>query len=416
MATFLTSSRIQEQKVANDSLFQYEQKFHSPMARFIDKTPTYTTYFHIADDQTTVDQGFNHVDDFLGKSSPIRYKKVEDFPIYGLEQVVLQIEDAEQGLDRSYEGEAVIINSTIVPFQNDLFMIPAIKDFIVFRVTSIASDNIMTDNYYQIQFRLEYIDREKVVWLNKQTVENYQCILQNIGTDQKCIVRSDVLEQIHKLEVLYEDMATTYTSIFYDERYNCFLGEIDGPCRRLYDPFQVVFINKHNLFNAKDQLMVIIPAEQFYDSKRAIKYERSIYRFFERRELSTLNEFKFNMFLGINNRETIFSKYADDGVQIADIPAPKYLDSTSMQIFSDEFVTQMKMGLPAETRYGQLLIDYIRKQDFSPSDIPLTLMEELLTLDANLEMFFIVPIILFIIKDTIAHALYREKDTSSVEI
>ena len=87
-----------------------------------------------------------------------------------------------------------------------------------------------------------------------------------------------------------------------------------------------------------------------------------------------------------------------------------------MQIFSDEFVTQMKMGLPAETRYGQLLIDYIRKQDFSPSDIPLTLMEELLTLDANLEMFFIVPILLFIIKDTIAHALYREKDTSSVEI
>lgn len=416
MATFLTSSRIQEQKAANDTLFQYEQKFHSPMARFIDKTPTYTTFFHIADELTTVDEGFQHVDDFLGKSSPIRYKKIEDFPIYGLEQVVLQIEDAEQGLDRSYEGEAVIINSTIVPYQNDLFMIPSLKDFYIFRITSIASDHIMTDNYYQIQFRLEYVDREKTAWLNKQTVEKYQCILQNIGTDKKCIVRSDVLEQIHKLEVMYEDLASTYTSIFYDERYNCFLGEISGPCHRLYDPFQVMFINKHNLFNAKDQLMVIIPTDQYYDSKRAIKYERSIYRFFERRELLLLNEFKFNMFLGTHNNETAFAKYADDGVQIVDIPSAQYLNESSMSIFSEEFVMQMKMGLPAETRYGQLLIDYIRKENFSPSEIPLTLMEELLSLDANLEMFFIVPIILFIIKDTIDKALYREKDVSSIEI
>ena len=129
MATFLSNSKIQEQKAANDSLFQYEKKFHSPMARFIDKSPTFTTFFQIADDTSVVDEGFNHVDDFLGKTSPLRYKRIENFPIYGLDQMVLQIEDSDQGLDRTYEGEGVIINSTLVPLQNSMFMVQSLHDF-----------------------------------------------------------------------------------------------------------------------------------------------------------------------------------------------------------------------------------------------------------------------------------------------
>ena len=76
----------------------------------------------------------------------------------------------------------------------------------------------------------------------------------------------------------------------------------------------------------------------------------------------------------------------------------------------------MKMGLPAETKYGQLLIDYIHKEKFSTSDIPLDLMDELIYLDAGIEIFLIIPIILYIIKDTIDKALYIEKDLTTVEV
>ena len=416
MATFLSNSKIQEQKAAKDSLFEYEKKFHSPMARFIDKTPTFVTFFQIADDLSTVDEGFNHVDDFLGNTSPLRYKKIENFPIYGLDQMVLQIEDSEHGLDRSYEGEGTIINSTIVPLQNSMFMIPSLHDFYIFRIISVSSDNIMTDNYYQIQFRLEYVDREKATWLNRQTVESYACLLENIGTDKKCIIRSDELEQIHKLEAMYDDIVDTYKSIFYSSRYNDFIGEIDGPCHLLYDPFQVEFMNRHNLLNRKNQLMVIIPTQQFNDPKRALKYERSVYRFFERRDLHLLSNFKFNTFPGVNNTETAFAKYADETVQIVDIPSAKYLNDTAMGVFGDEFVNQMKLGLPAETKYGQLLIDYIRKDGFGLSNIPLDLMDELLQLDGGMEIFLITPIILYIIKSTIESTVYREKDLTSVEV
>lgn len=411
MATF-----INEKRMVNDTLFNYEKKFHSPMSRFIDKTQTYVTYFHIADDASTVDPGFNDINDYLGESSPLRYKRIEGLPIYGLDAIVLQIEDSDQGLDRNYEGDAVLINSTITPFQNDFFMIPSLKDFYIFRITAVNSDHIMTDNYYQISFVLEYVDRGKAMALNKQTVEKYQCIFENIGTERKCIVRSDTFEQIEKLNKMYDSIRDTYISLFYNERYNCFLGEIDGPCHLLYDPFQVEFMTNHDLLNRKNQLDVIVPTQQFTDSKRRIKYEHSIYRFFEKRELGLLQAFKFNMFLGANNPETAFALYADNNVQVVDIPSSKVLNASSMQIFSDEFVTAMKVNGPTETRYGKLLIDYIHDDNLTIDAIPLDLEDEMIALSADLEIFFIIPIILYIIQELIDRATVVEKNLTTIEV
>ena len=410
MATF-----INERRMVDDTLFNYEKKFHSPMSRFIDKTQTYTTYFHIADEATTVEDGFMDVYDFIGTISPFRFKRINGFPIYGLDQVVLALEDTDQGLDRSYEGEATIINSTITPTQNDFFMIPSLHDFFIFRVVSVNSDHIMDDNYYQIGFCLECVDREKTTFLNKQTIEEYECVTENIGTEQKCLIRSDIYGKVKKIEAMYADLAETYRSIFYSERYNCFLGEINGPCQLLYDPLQVEFILKHDLFNQKNQLNVVIPTMHFTDSKRTLKYERSIYRFFERRDLRILSPFKFTIFPGIDNSETGFSMYHDKTVFISNIQTCSS-DAPSMQIFSDEFVEAMRVNGPVETRYGKILIEYIWNNDMSIDNVPDDLIEELLQLSAVMEIFFIIPIILYILKQLISRALEKPKDLTTVEI
>lgn len=407
---------INEKRMVDDTLFHYEQRFHSPLSRFIDKTPTFTTYFHIADDASTTSEGFNSIDDYLGDSSPIRYRRIENFPLYGLDQILLQIEDTDQGLDRSYEGEATLINSTITPCQNDMFMIPSLKDFYIFKVITVNSDHIMSDNYYRVGFSLQYIDREKATWLNKQTVEKYNCVLENIGTEKKCLIRSDIYDKIGKLEEMYTNMVDIYISVFYNERYNCFLGELDGPCTLLYDPFQVEFMLRHDLMNQKNRLDVIVPTEHFADSKRRLKYERSIYRFFERRDLSLISNFKYNTFQGVNNPETAFAHYVDNTVFIVDIPQSKYIPECANQIFSDDFVAAVKVNGPVETRYGKLLKDYIRNDEMTIDDVPLDLMEELLSLNADIEIFFLVPIMLYIIRTLIAKALYKEPDLTSVEI
>ena len=67
---------VNEQKMVEDSTFQFENRIKSPTARFLDTTPTFTTYYHIVNDKTTVDEGFKDVASIVGHRSPIRFDKI----------------------------------------------------------------------------------------------------------------------------------------------------------------------------------------------------------------------------------------------------------------------------------------------------------------------------------------------------
>ena len=94
---------IDEQKMVNDNTFEYETRIQSPTARLLETTQTYVTYYHIDVDESTTDTGFKDVASIIGWRSPIKFNKIENFPLYGLEQIALQLQDEEQVLDTSYE-------------------------------------------------------------------------------------------------------------------------------------------------------------------------------------------------------------------------------------------------------------------------------------------------------------------------
>ena len=389
---------IDEKKMVQDNIFQYEEKLKSPMSRFLDTTPTFVTYYHINPDETTVDEGFKDISSIIGFRSPIKYKKIQNFPLYGIEQVIPQIQEMDQGLDTDFNSEAIVLPGTIKPLENDFFMIPYLHDVYLFRVTEITYDNVMPDNFYKLDYKLEYIDQEKVDALEKQANETYTCILDNIGTENKCIIETDTIEKIEKIEKMYDDIATTYLSLFYDDRHNCLLGDL-GKGQRLYDPFQTEFVNKHNLFNKKNNLKTLLFTNQVDDNKKRIKYEKSVYRFMERRDYTKISNFKYVYFQGSTYHETSFYRWADTTVQILDL----YPDDENItaEIFSDEFVTSVKTNGFTKSRYAELMQRFLRDKDMSINDIPTDLNEELLLYDNNLEIFFIVPLIMYIIQTVV---------------
>ena len=330
---------VEEKRMVEEAVFIHEKKLKSPVSRFIETTPTFVTYYHLNPDVTTTDGGFKDVSSIIGSRSPLRFNKIESFPLYGIEAIILQLQDTDQGLDSSYEGEAVIVPGSIKPLENDFFIIPYLREPYMFRVTEIMYDNIMPDNYYKIGFKLEYLDDGKIENIENQVYEKYTCLLENIGTENNCIIQVESKEKLDKINEMYDDMASTYKSIFYNERHNCFLGEI-GCGQFLYDPLQTEFINQHQLFNKKYDLQCLMLTDQFSDSKRRIKYERSIYRFIERRNPNLVKPFSYDIYAGINNRETTFYRWMEKTIYILDNPAT--LSESAKPILSDDFILAIK--------------------------------------------------------------------------
>lgn len=403
---------INEESMINQNVLAYEDRLHSPMARFIDKTPSYVTYYHIDTEGSTVDEGYQNIASYIGNRSPLRFNKIERFPLYGIEDIVLQLEEEDQGLDTAYEGDAVIVPNTIKPLPDDYFIIPYIKKPMLFRVTNISFDTIAENNFYKINFKLEHIDSTKIQDIEKQVDEKYTCILQNIGTENNCIIQTGFKEKLDAVDKLYDDIADTFVTLFYNDRHNSILGEI-GPNMKLFDPLQAQFINKYSLFNKKNNFKTIILTDQFTDSKRKIKYENSIYRLIETRDMKRLSRFPYRIYPAVTQEESSFSRWDDISVYIMDVPITYGGQSNydiDKCIISEEFCKEIEINGPTKSSYGILIKKWIRGEELHVEDIDLSLGEEILHANASIEIFFFTPIILYIIKKIVESDMRVEKE------
>ena len=397
--------RIDEQKMIDDAVFAHESRLKSPMSRYLDKTPTYTNYYHINIDETTVDSGYKDVVSIIGNQSPISYNKIKNFPIYGIEQIILQLSNDDQGLDSTYESEGVVLATTVKPLQNDFFMIPILNDDYIFRVTGIDYDTVISDSFYKIHFSLEYIDSVKVKELEKQVIKNFTYDQENYGTEKSSIIEDAVYSSISELEAIYDDITSTYTSIFYSERHNSFLGPI-GSNMYVYDVLQSEFINTNKLFNRKDDLHPIILTIQYTENTRKIKYEKSIYRLIERRRPELVHSYPYTYYPAITERESSFHRWYEKNIYILEGIQSENQRSEG-QLLSDEFVKCIKNNdtTTPTHNWGKLIVKYLNDENFNIDDIPRDLNEELLTLNNTLDLFIFTPIILYIIRYAINKAL-----------
>lgn len=395
---------IDEQRMVDDNTFMFEERIKSPTTRFIDGSPTFVTYYHINNNETTVDGGFNDVHSTIGKNSPIRFNKIEKLPIYGLDQIVLQLQDEEYGISTTYENDAIILPNTLKPLPNDLFIIPILDDIYLFKVTNITYDTIMADNFYKIEFSLDSIDSNIVHDINTyQVIEENVCILENIGTESKCIIEKNSFIKIKEVQKLYKSITDFYKAMFYNEKHNVFLG-FNKNDRFIYDALQTEFINKHNLFNEKKDMEVLYLTDEYEDSKRKYKYTKSIYRLIELRDTRLISVFPYTLIPGISMIETSFAKWYDHKVDIMEYELSSNFN-LNYNLLSEDFVKAVEYNLDIDGNYANFIKKYIRNEELKINDIPKNLDDELIHLNNSFEVFLFTPIILYIIRDIIKKEL-----------
>ena len=341
----------------------------------------------------------------IGNRSPIRFKKIEKFPLYGMDQIVLNIAEDDQGLDSTWDGDGIVLPKTIKPVPNDFFIIPTLKDYYIFRVTNIQYDTVMPDNYYKIEFKLEYIDSTKLEEIEKQVLDEHVCILENIGTETNCIIEKSSYNKIKEIEKMYAEIKDLYMAMFYNDRHNVFLCEIEDG-KLLYDPLQTYFINIHKLFNDKNDLSTIMLTDQYDDPKRKYKYAKSVYKFLETKDMKLLSMFKYTTRPGTSIRESSFRKWHDRNIEVLD--TPMVIPDDSKSIFSQDYMEAIRLNAPVESDYAELIQRYVRGERLTIKDINMELDTELIYLNNSIEVFFFTPFIMYIIRKIIEAELHVE--------
>lgn len=389
---------LDEQAFMDSNIFKFEQRLQSSVSRYIDAGSILTTYYHLHEDATTVDRGFQDIEKLFGTNSPLRFDQINNFPLAGFGQLLPNNNDDLQIEDISAEGETIVLPKTIVPHPNDFFTINHLTMKAIFQVIEVQYDSMRTEGYYKLRYRLHSTSLETLENLKKQVVAEYNCHLKEVGSDINPIISLEDSVKRTKLEQMLIQMIEDYRAIFYNERHNCYLLPHKG--ERWFDLCLHEFIKRHSIFNVPDTSNVVVVTEKLYEPKMPFYYQRSIYRWIEDdAPIRNLTKFPIET---VDNRlyhVSSFNRWHETDIKIA-LPFVKgeYPDSTFTLFDTDQinFFTEEKAISGNE--YDVLLRKFIRGELHSIGDISLNTGNILEAAISDYHAFYMTPIIIYIIR------------------
>jgi len=382
---------IDDKQFINDNIFKFEKRLESQYTIFTDKTPTFVTYYHINNANSIADLGFQNIEKILGKDSPIRYQQIKDFPIYGIDNIKIDLNDEEEGLNGSYEGEGIILPNTIKPLPNDLFRISYLDRSYIFMITAIDYDTIKSNNYYKINFYLRTDSEDTYELVQEQILEKYNCVFKNIGTDDKCLIKEEEHALLVKMNEAYRQLVEKYNTLFYSNKFNSFIFG-DGNYI-IYDKYLTNFISTNSLFNEKEQYRTLMLSNEDWNIRFIPEYDICFYSIVERRDIDALKHIRINK-NSISYDDSVFKAYNMDNVL-----SIMFIDTGLGTYINDELIDKIKHNVRNEDAgiIESMLVNYFNDSYESIYNIKIN---DIMSYRMNytFEDFILIPVILYILR------------------
>ena len=227
-------------------------------SKYLQRNPIFVEYYHINQANSRADTGTNSITQLIGFDSPIRYNKIKEFPIYNLPELKPDATYDETGgfeIDMELSG-LVVLPNTIQPLPGDYIYLklPGMRQSILLEVNNFEFNTIQSNDFYLLDAHLRFvsdIDKfEKYDILQKQVIESYTCIFDNIGTQEKCIIRDDDLAKANALKIFITDFVDAYRDTYYQRDVGAFAcyGMWTTTPTYLYDLYLTKFLKDSDIF------------------------------------------------------------------------------------------------------------------------------------------------------------------------
>lgn len=388
-----------EKKVAIDSLVAgFKDRMKNPYYSLQDKKPSVVTYFTHNIENSTLDSSTNTEYNQLGDNSPTRYNKISGLFLYGIEKITVNLDLGEYGLESNpIEGEAIVLPNTIIPIPGDYFQIDYTGKEYLFKVTECTPDTIDSgSNFYKINYKLDQTNSEKI---NSLVVDSYSMIINNVGTKFNPIIKSNDYDFIIILEDILLRLKRYYKNLFYNSRVQTFTFT-HNECR-FYDPYLIEFLIRNRLLEG-DSEYIYIGHQITPHSTMFLDYDKTMFRDVELRAKD-----------GIGNRISSTATLITDPVSIfasrkEDYYIIKYNNNYNGLEFIENFDPFLidaiiNNKITDINTYYNIIVKYFNNIETFESD-DVSFLEEI-DYQSNIELFYCIPIIIYIIEYYIKNML-----------
>ena len=258
MGKVVTSAEMRSVVEAN--LAGYIEQTTESYARLFNKSPSFCTYYTHDPITSMTDVNLGGAIQLIGQESPLKYDRINDFPLYGIGEADLTAayEETQGIVQNGVRGESYILPSTIEPVENDFFVIDYLESRLVFRVVACHPDRIEGKAFYKIEYILDPSDYRQ---LDRQTSGKYNFELSTIGTGANPIIEEDTAILLRETEVLLSFYSKAYWRSFYDRNSASLLLRDSFFPRPVHDLAVNMFVSRNDVISSDGYLKArsIIP-------------------------------------------------------------------------------------------------------------------------------------------------------------
>ena len=365
------------------------KKIDNPFYVFTDKHPTICTFYNVNTTRSTLDEGTKQIAELKGVDSPLRYNKITNVFIYGLEKIQADLEVGDYGLEASsIEGECILPPNTFMPIQDSYFTIDHItKGVYWFRITKVTVDTLENgSNFWKMEYTL---DDDGDIELESKIIKHFRFFADNVGSNYKSVVDDESCQLVERVENIIESLQTFYHKTFFKDSLQTYVYQYQD--EYFYDPETIEFIIRNKIMTGSNYIYI----DQACDLPITfpISYSKSIYHFIEMGS----KDFVFHRYYGV---------VIDDPMSLMSTRLEDYYLVTSenfkllaepIDTFSKEFMSAVLKN----TKYTDYNAIYNIISNFfyekKPLDDDMVKSITDIPWDDNTEIFHMVPVIIFIL-------------------
>lgn len=214
MATILSTEKSQ---FINKVIETYTENRVGQYSKYLDTDPIFVTYYAINQAQSRADLGTDAVYSVLGENSPIRYNKIENFPLYfkGLDPQT-NFEDGMASTEIELSDITFLPNTLFPkPFDHFVVQLPNMIP-VLFRINSFKDITIQSNDFYSSEAHAIKFGKDVTAEIDKLVVETYSCVFENIGTQNSCFIESKNISKAEELKEMLNQMGDMYNAIYYN--------------------------------------------------------------------------------------------------------------------------------------------------------------------------------------------------------
>jgi hypothetical protein len=371
----------------------FKNMHNNPYYPLLDKGKTIVTYLSQSEELSTLDEGNLKAYSDRGKDSPIKFKKINNVILYGLEKLTLSMELGDFGLESGdIEGECTMLPG-FVPKANDYFIINHYDNQYLFKVTKVEYGTPEVETVYSISYSYTRNNPDGVL---DKIVGEYEMVINNIGTEYNAYIEKTDFDFLTAIDVLISKLIEYYIDLFFNTRVESFILQYNE--QFVYDPALNEFLIRNKILSY-DKNFSCYTQQMYLEPTFSLEYDKTFFRHIEDKDKNKLEDCYYNAYLdNINQINSILSMrqesyYRPHYIQKDEFVLACYTTIETIDVkLIEAIVDDEPLDMPDHLE--NIIINYMNNKTITKADIE-TLEE--VVFSKNKRLYYLIPIVIYIL-------------------